>query len=112
MLGDTCMQMHVGHMASHVSECMQIESCINGIHKWEMFGEGGEDIKERRRKKERERKERKRIKEKRERKKEKRKSTCSSNRSSNGRNSLYLCIFDEGYTIRGRDSSYFGLFRP
>ena len=57
------MQMHVRHMASHVSKCMQMHACING-----MFEEGGDRRKGKvkgRKGKEKGRKEKKRKEEKR-----------------------------------------------
>ena len=56
----TCM--HVEHMASHVSPCMQVGRSIKGGG--DRFVEEGRSIKERRRKKKRERKERKKEREK------------------------------------------------
>ena len=90
------------------------------MYKWEMFVEGGEDRKERRRKKERERKERKSRKEKREREKKGREKEGEKEigvffslafrrlELVGPRSKVY--IFDKGYAPRGRDSSYFGLF--
>ena len=107
-------------MASHVSQGMaRPNACVthgkpcdhmqaNG-HAYKMGGkcvEKGRRRKERRRKKKRERKERKKGREKEKKKKRWRKG----NLHSDSRNSLDQEVKSKGYTPRGKDSSYFGLF--
>ena len=101
-------------------------ACQLRMYEWE-FVEGGENIKEKRRKKERERKERKKGKEKkRERGREKKGiekvgekktdvfflSSSAVRRSELVKPRSKVGIFDKDYDLRGKDSSYFGLFPP
>ena len=85
-------------MASHVSTCMSMEKSIKG--------EGNQFIEEESNKKEsKEKKKRKRRKG--ERKRRKRKSAFRRSELVRPRSRVH--IFNEGYSLRGRDCSYFGL---
>ena len=105
--------LHVGHMASHVSPCMKVGRSMK--RGGDSLVEEGRSIKEMRRKKKKERKERKKERERegeeRERERE-RKGSPAFRRSELVGPRSKVCIFDEGYAARGRDSSYFGLFPP
>ena len=109
-----CMQrqMHVGHMASHVSTCMEHGMFI----KWDgdQFLEGERNKKKRKEKgkgkeiKEEKKQKRERRIRKGERKREKRRLAFRRSKLVGPRSKVR--IFDEDYTPRGRDFSYFGLF--
>ena len=75
-------------------------------------GEGNQFVEEERHKKERKEKKREEKKERKrrkgERKREKRKLVFRRSELVGSRSKV--CIFDKGYTSRGRDSFYFGLF--
>ena len=101
---------------THGKACVNMHASGN-VYKWEMIAilRGREEwkVKEKEKgkgekgKKEREREGRRR---KGERKREKRKSAFQWSEIVGPRSKV--CIFDEGYAPRGRDSSEFGLFPP
>ena len=106
--GKPCVTKHAKANAcvTHGKPCVHM--IANG-HIYNMGGdqfiEEGRSRKEKRRKKKRERKE---SKKERERKRGKRKSAFRQSKLVGPKSKVH--IFDEGYTPRGRDSSYFGLF--
>ena len=94
---------------THGKPCVHMHA--NG-HAYKMGGqfiEEGRNKKERRRKKKREGKERKKEREK---EKKGRGRGRKGNLRSDGRNSSDQEVKSKGYTPRGRDSTYFGLFPP
>ena len=102
-------------MANHVSTCMEHEIIIKKSSQAAHRSREQQEGKGREKKKERERKERKGGKEKRERrrrngerKKEKRKAVFRRSKLIRARSEV--CIFNESWAQRGRDSSYLGLF--
>ena len=92
---------------THSKPCVHMHANEHAYKMGGQFVEGGRSIKERRRKKKRKRKERKKE---RENEKKGRERGRKGNMCSNGRNLLDQEAKFEGYTPRGRDSSYFGLF--
>ena len=99
----TCL--HVGHMVSHVSTCLHVGHMASHVSTCMHFGRS-QPVRRSRERKGKKRKRRK--KRKGDRKREKRKSAFQRSKLVGLRSKV--CIFDEGYAPRGRDSFYFGLF--
>ena len=92
---------------THGKPCVHMHANGHATKMGGQFVKEGRSRKERRRKKKRERKERKKEREKEKKGRERRRK---GNLRSNGRNSLDQGVKSEGYTLKGRYSSYFGLF--
>ena len=93
-------------MASHVSTYMSMEKSI----KWEGNQFVEEESYKKERKEKKKEKKKKKVKEKKGRERRGKGNQSSVRRSKLIRPRSKVRIFDEGYTPRGRDFSYFGLF--
>ena len=107
-----CVKMHA--CRTHGKPCVNMHASGN-VYKWEVIPvrRGREQQKGKEKEKgkgEKGKKERKRRRRKGERKWEKMKSAFRRSELIGPRSKV--CIFDEGYAPRGRDSFYFGLFPP